>query len=69
VTTRRTLFWHSVMPRTVEESTTLAIDAGGQVGQAPGRPGGGLPTAQGRSSHTFGISAKVVSRVTWVEGE
>jgi len=32
VTTRRTLFWHSVMPRTVEESTTLAIDAGGQVG-------------------------------------
>lgn len=25
------------------------------------------PTAQGRSSHTFGISAKVVSRVTWLK--
>lgn len=36
MTTRRTLFWRSVMPRTVEESTTLAIDAGGQVGTGAG---------------------------------
>ena len=39
----------------------------GGLGQAPVRPDGGLPTAQGRSSHTFGISAKVVSWVTWLK--
>jgi hypothetical protein len=54
VTTRRTLFWRSVMPRTVEESTTLAIDAeragwdkrrGGQVEDSlPRRVGPATPS-------------------------